>query len=171
MGLKGKARVKPLPLSQSSLASSPMRLVDPYTVPDDFLAPLFDVVSGVSPGAIGARATEDVVLAPVYRTDIVVAMPTVAVVLAAAEVQRVRATPTLDAVGATVAVDGVALRGTYEGVGSVIALDQCGQGHAREHEDHHADERDEYTRSLHLGASLSRLLLQRSSLYAALSGV
>src|SRR5215212_9340619 len=172
MGLKGKVRLKPLPLSQSSPASSPMRLVDPYAVPDDFLTPGgFDVVPGVSPGAIGARATGDVVLAPVYRTDIVVAMPTVAVVLAAAEVQRVRATPTLDAVGATVAVDGVALRGTYEGVGSVIALDQCGQGHAREHEDHHADERDEYTRSLHLGASLSRLLLQRSSLYAALSGV
>src|SRR5215217_7975865 len=94
-----------------------MWLVDPYAVPDDFLAPLFDGVSGVSPGAIGAGATGDVVLAPVYRADRVVAKPTVAVVLAAAEVQRVRAAPTADAVGATVAVDGVALRGAYEVLG------------------------------------------------------
>ena len=94
-----------LPLSRSSPPSS-LGLVDPYAVPDNFLAPVLDVVSGVGSGPIGSGATGDVVLALIDCTDKVVAIPTVADVLATAEAQRVAA-PTSDMVSATVAVDRV----------------------------------------------------------------
>src|SRR5215213_6581189 len=97
-----------LPLSRSSPPSS-LGLVDPYAVPDNFLAPVLDAVSGVNPGPIGSGATGDVVLALIDRTDIVVAIPTVADVLATAEAQRVAAAPTSEVVSATVAVDRVGL--------------------------------------------------------------
>ena len=109
-----------------ALASLLSGLADPYPLPDDLLTPLQDVVPGVSSCAIRARATGDVVLAPIHRTDIVVATPTVAFVGAAAKVQRVSAASGVDAVSATVAVDSVTIRGAYKGVRSVIALDQCG---------------------------------------------
>jgi hypothetical protein len=101
-------------------------LVDPYAVPFDLLTSLLDVVPGVSSGAIRARATGDEVLAPIHSTDIVVTTLTVALVGAAAKVQRVGATPTVDAVSATVAVDSVIIRGAYKLIRSVIALDHCG---------------------------------------------
>jgi hypothetical protein len=50
------------------------------------------------------------VLALIARTDIVVAIPTVADVLATAEAQRVAAAPTSEVVSATVAVDRVGFR-------------------------------------------------------------
>jgi hypothetical protein len=95
-----------LPLSRSSPPSS-LGLVDPYAVLDNFLAPVLDVVSGVGSGPIGSGATGDVVLALIDCTDKVVAIPTVADVLATAEAQRVAAAPTSDMVSATVAVDRV----------------------------------------------------------------
>jgi hypothetical protein len=128
-------------------------LVDPYALPNDFLTPLLDVVPRVSSGPISTRATGDEVLAPIHRTDIVVATLTVASVLAGAKVQRVGATPSVDAVSPTVAVDSVITRGAYKVIRSVIALDHCGQGHPGEDDDHQANEREEDAYSLHFVAS------------------
>src|SRR5918994_2042236 len=132
MGLKGRAgastradpnRGTPLQASWSSPPSSPAGLANPFAGPSDFLTLLCDGVPGISFDPIRSRATEDVVFAPIHRTDTVVATPPASFVLAAAKAQRVGAAPCVDAVSATVAVDGFTIRGAYKVVGSVIAFD------------------------------------------------
>src|SRR5215216_739367 len=98
-------------------------LADPFAGPYHFLTPPCDVVPRVSFDPIRTRATGDVVLAPIYRTYIVLATPTLAFVLAATKAQHVGTAPCVDAVSATIAEDSVTIRGANKGVRSVIALD------------------------------------------------
>lgn len=118
----GPNRGTPLQASWSSPPSSPAGLANPFAGPFDFLTLLCDVVPRVGSDPIRSRATEDEVLAPIHRTDIVVATPTVAIVRAAAKVQAVGAAPSIDAVSATVAVNSVTIRGAYKVVGLLLPL-------------------------------------------------
>src|SRR5215204_292367 len=119
----GPNRGTPLQASWSSPPSSPAGLANPFAGPFDFLTPLCHVVPGISSGAVSARSTGDGVLAPIHRTDTVVATSPASFVLAAAKAQRVGAAPCVDAVSATVAVDSFIISGAYKVVGSVIAFD------------------------------------------------
>src|SRR5829696_5304411 len=133
MRLKGRAgaSTSPGPKRQTHLFSSVSRLsslpscglADSLASPYHFLTTLCNGVPWVGFDPISTRATGDGVLAPIHRTDVVVATSTLAFVGAAAQVQRVAAAPSVDAVRATIAVDSVTIRGAYKGVGSVVALD------------------------------------------------
>src|ERR671920_212078 len=109
---------------ESSPPSSPAGLLDPFASPYDFLTLLCDVVPGISIDPIRSRATADGVLAPINRTDTVVATSPASFVLAAAKAQGVGAVPSVDAVSSIEAVDNIIIRGACKGVGSIVALDK-----------------------------------------------
>ena len=80
----------------SLVVSSVVPVIYSDAVPDDMLTTAFDVVSGVGSHPVGAWATRDVILAPVYRTDEVPPRTTKHVVLTFATTYGVVATEAMD---------------------------------------------------------------------------
>jgi hypothetical protein len=111
----------------------------------------FDVVSGVGSCPIVPWATIDVILAVVYRTDVVIPCSTHHLVGASA---------TAYGVVATEATDVVSPGGAHKVVIAIIAVDDRSQGYASKHQDNHANEREEDTCPFHALPPLPNAPLQ-----------